>query len=243
MKPIRLVTHSQRYDRDTEALRRAVRRPLTEGIGLGVLTETYERRHVLDGIQRIRHHSAGDTTVWWADLRHDVLERARATDLTPYRTERGREVERTDVPVVALERRDGLRTVTAAIHLPRGIENVWDQNHHANPTVRAWVAAARRILTTTREVVDEVADRHDAHLRLIAGDWNLDLNRQVNRASLHNLLPGYGFGPNAPGTHGSRRIDGPAVKGGRIARHRVTPTPHISDHDRIVSTIQIGGRP
>lgn len=229
---LRIVTHAQRYDRPGSAILRAIRKPLDAGVGLGVLTETTERRHLLDRVRRIGRHSAGDCTIWWRRRQWRLIERARVVVDLPYRTERGRPVARTDCPVVVLERRrDGLRVVVAGLHLPRGIEHDWIAQVE-------WSLAAKAITREVGAEVDRLAVEHDADARVISGDWNLDLNRPVNRDRLSELLPGYSFGPDAPGTHGRRRIDGPAVAGARIVRHSVTPTPRISDHDRIVTTIQ-----
>lgn len=235
MKRERVGLHALRFNRSDRMLWKSVWMARKQGANVGALTETYERRHVLDRMANIAHHSVGDISIWW-DTRHKKSIYRSRIQLTGFITERGRVVPSIDMPVVALEDRTSLEvTCYIGVHLPRGIEESWGED-------TGWNRAAERTLDGLTREARVLSGIWPKAVIVILGDWNLDLNLQKNRKRIKERLGHrWDLGRVYQPTLGSRRTEGAAVLRGHISGMKVTRTRRISDHDFALVTIASNG--
>lgn len=213
------VRASGRYDRSTDSLKKAVRSYIEKpGVSIhdGSEVSAEKREKALRQVAREKDwglvtgdrsyrddsYIMWDTKVWKALLKTTVPVKT-GNIWTP----KGSKMPDNAAALAVLEHREsGHRLVYMASHAPAGVEK---GGRLARWTRRgaAWLIEVR----DAKRIANRYAKKWNADGVVLSKDWNLDVKKAANRATIKAIMPTWKFGPRPPyasgGTLGNRWID------------------------------------
>lgn len=213
-----IVGSSSRYDRSLDSLEKAVEDYITqEGVNLHFGTEVSaeKRERVLKRVAR-KHKWAittgdksyrDDCYIMWSKMEWITLDKGsfqvKSGDI--FTAKGSRMPDNTSQYAVLEHIRSGHRLLAVSGHPPSGVER-------GGSIQRSKRGLAWRVeIFSQKRQTNKLAKKHNVDGVIIRNDWNADVKKASNRATIKTIMPRWKFGVRPPyergGTHGNRWID------------------------------------